>query len=92
MKIEPRPRPEWEEVVGPVVGRIDQLQKDRLSKGEMTAYDEFLGDRLKAVIAKSNSYEQALHAERAEFLEICNKALSQARLRHMIEQKTPLRN
>ena len=90
--VEPRPRPEWSSVAGPVAGRIDQMQKERMARGEMTAYDEVLGDRLKVIFAKTDSYASAVERERTEFLDVCKRALSQARLRHMVEQKTPLRN
>jgi 3-hydroxyacyl-CoA dehydrogenase len=85
-------RPEWKDVVGPTVGMIDRLQKEKMAKGDLTEYDEVIGDRLKAIFAKTNSYENALRMERSEFLDLCQRNLSQVRLRHMIEHKTALRN
>ncbi len=92
LQVEVTARPEWKDVVGPTVGMIDRLQKEKMAKGELTEYDEVIGDRLKAIFAKTNSYENALRMERSEFLDLCQRNLSQVRLRHMIEHKVPLRN
>jgi hypothetical protein len=92
LKVTVSQRPEWKDVVGPTVGMIDRLQKEKMAKGDLTEYDEVIGDRLKAIFAKTNSYENALRMERSEFLDLCQRNLSQVRLRHMIEHKTALRN
>jgi len=88
----PLQRPEWATVEGPLVGMIDRGQQEAMARGTLTGYDESIGDKIKSVFAKVNGYEAALERERAEFLDLTRKALSQARLRHMVENKKPLRN
>mgnify|MGYP005836075543 CR=1 FL=1 len=88
----PRPLPAWKVVDGPVAGMIDRLQNEERQKGDFSDHDEFIGDRIKTIVAKSSSVEDALAREREAFLELCTKALSIARMRHMIETGKPLRN
>jgi 3-hydroxyacyl-CoA dehydrogenase len=85
-------RPAWRAVEGPLVGMIDRRQNELAAQGVLSRYDEFIGDRIKAVIAKTTSYENARTAERAEFIELCRNRYTEARIRHMLEQRTPLRN
>lgn len=92
LETKPRPLPEWSEIVGPLTGMIDRAQQELKSRGELTDYDETIGDKIKAVIAKSTSWDDALTRERSEFEELLRYALTQARIRHMLETGKPLRN
>ena len=55
-------------------------------------YDEIIGGKLKQIIARSSSYEDALQRERAEFVDLCGRALTHARIKHMLDTGKPLRN
>jgi 3-hydroxyacyl-CoA dehydrogenase len=91
-QIEPRPLPQWIPPIGPVVGMIDRAQEEMKGRGLMTDYDEVIGDRIKSVFSKSSSTEEALVKEREAFLDLCGRALTHARIRHMLETNKPLRN
>ena len=58
----------------------------------LTNYDITIGDKLKGIFAKTGTYAEAVTRERNEFLDLCTRAFTQARIRHMLEHKTPLRN
>ena len=88
----PLERPFWSSVEGPLTGMIDRAQEQAVARGTLTAYDETIGDKIKTIFAKVSTYEEALSRERSNFIELTRKALSQARLRHMVENKKPLRN
>jgi 3-hydroxyacyl-CoA dehydrogenase len=88
----PLPMPEWKQVDGPVVGMIDQLQNEAKAKGQMSEYDEVIGDKIKSVFAKTDSFDEALDRERMEFLDLCRRSLTHARIKHMLETNKPLRN
>jgi len=90
--IEPRPHLAWKSLLGPTGGMIEQLLAQAKRQGQITDYDEKIGDKVKQVYAKPANYGLAIARERQEFLDLCTKALTQARIRHMVEQKTPLRN
>lgn len=92
LEAEPAALPEWKTVEGPLSGMIDRLQQEAKAKGELTDYDETIGDKIKAIFTKSTSTEDALRREREEFAELLRKAPSQARVRHMLETGKPLRN
>lgn len=92
MSASPLMRPEWKPVGGPITGMIDKGIADGRSAGRLTEYDETIGQKVKSVFAKAKTYEEALDRERIEFTELCFKALSQARIRHMLENGRPLRN
>lgn len=85
-------RPEWKTPDGPLGGIIDRGQSELKASGKFSDYDEVLADRIKTIFAKSTGYADALVRERQEFLDLCGRALSQARLRHMVETNRPLRN
>lgn len=91
-RIQPTPQPTWLSVEGPVVGMIDRQQEQVRQKGEASEHDAFIGDRVKAVFAKTSSFDEALVKEREEFVVLCQHALSVARIRHMVETNKPLRN
>ena len=90
--VEPVTRPNWNPLVGPVAGKIEQGLGQAKRLGHLSDYDEKIGERIKHVMTKAPTYEAALSRERHEFLDLCTKALTQARIRHMIQHKTPLRN
>jgi hypothetical protein len=71
---------------------IDRAQQERKAAGTMTNYDEVIGDQVKKVMAKSTSYGDALVRERECFLDLAKRNFTQLRIRHMLEQKTALRN
>lgn len=84
--------PHWLTLEGPVGGMIDRLQDEAKAKGELTDYDTVIGDNIKAVFVRSTSYEDALAKEREEFIDLCSRPLTLARIRHMLENGKPLRN
>jgi 3-hydroxyacyl-CoA dehydrogenase len=92
LNVEPYDWPEWRLPDGPIVGMIDRDQMELAAKGELTQYDETIGDHVKSVIAKSASLDEALDRERELFLGLCREGLTQARIRHMLENGKPLRN
>jgi 3-hydroxyacyl-CoA dehydrogenase len=92
LQAHPVARPIWTQPEGPISGMINRLQDEAKRRGEMSDHDELIGDKIRAVFAKSPSYEDALAKERTGFLDLCAKALSQARIRHMLESGKPLRN
>jgi 3-hydroxyacyl-CoA dehydrogenase len=86
------PRPAWTASVGPLIGMIDREFETRRAKGLFSEYDEIVGGKIRQIVARSISYEDALVRERTEFVDLCGRALTQARIRHMLENKKPLRN
>ncbi|MCW5942107.1 MAG: 3-hydroxyacyl-CoA dehydrogenase/enoyl-CoA hydratase family protein [Fimbriimonadaceae bacterium] len=92
VSVGPNLEPAYALVPPMVVGMIDRGQEKHRQAGDMSEHDEHIGDRIKAVLVKSTSFATALEAERAEFLSLCGRALSVARVRHMVETGKPLRN
>lgn len=92
METMPREPVPWREVEGPVGGMIDRMQDELKAKGEMSDYDETIGDKIKAVLVRAKNPDEALDMERFEFKELLHHALTQARIRHMLEHGKPLRN
>ncbi len=84
--------PEWRNPEGPLAGMIDRLQQEAKARGDLTAHDEVIGDKVKSVFAKSDSFENALERERQGFLELLHYGLTIARIRHMLETGKPMRN
>ncbi|MEA2552409.1 MAG: 3-hydroxyacyl-CoA dehydrogenase [Fimbriimonadaceae bacterium] len=84
--------PAWKQMEGPVGGIIDRLLDDGKSRGTLTDYDRVIGDKVKCVFVKPTSYEEALVRERQEFVDLCGRPLTLARIRHMLENGKPLRN
>jgi 3-hydroxyacyl-CoA dehydrogenase len=85
-------RPEWKPIEGPLQGMIDRLIATGRSTGKLTEYDEVIGQKIKNVFAKAINYDEACDRERMEFAELCFRALSQARIKHMLDNRKPLRN
>ena len=77
---------------GPLVGIIDRGLADRRARGGLTDHDVAVGQRIRQVIARTATYEECIDRERSETLDMGGKALTLARLRHMIEVGKPLRN
>lgn len=92
LRAQPYDLPEWKAVEGPVGGMIDRLQDAAKNRGALTDYDETIGDKIKAVFTRPNSYEDALAKEREEFIDLCGRPLTLARIRHMLDNGKPLRN
>jgi len=92
LKASPVVRPEWKPVEGPLPGMIDRLLATGRSAGKLSEYDEVIGGKIKTVFAKAITYEEACERERIEFAELCFRALSQARIKHMLDNSRPLRN
>ena len=94
LALEAKPRPEepLQMMAGPTAGMVDDLLAQRRSRGDLTEYDEQIGLRIKTVFSKSTSFEDALERERQVFLDLCGRALTLARIRHMLETGKPLRN
>lgn len=85
-------RPDWHTPEGPLSGMIDREIEEGRKQGMFSDHDKSIGDKFRVVLAKAQSYEDALRLERVEFLDLCHKALSHARIRHMVENNKPLRN
>jgi 3-hydroxyacyl-CoA dehydrogenase len=92
LAIEPAPMPTWLRPEGPLAGMIDRLLAESKAKGESTEHDFSIGQAVKTVFAKSVTLEDALAKERSEFIELCKKALTVTRIRHMLESGKPLKN
>ncbi len=88
----PIPERTWSEVGGPVSGMIDQMLDQLQASGEITDHDHYIGDQVKAVLAKATSFEDALDKERECFERLLEEGLTLARIRHMLETGKPLRN
>jgi 3-hydroxyacyl-CoA dehydrogenase len=71
---------------------IDQMLAGLHGREDMSEYDETIGAKLRQIVARSTSYEDALSRERSEFLDLCGRSFTQARIRHMVETGKPLRN
>ncbi|MCH7903930.1 MAG: enoyl-CoA hydratase/isomerase family protein [Armatimonadetes bacterium] len=92
LEAEPRKEQEWSAVLGPLSGMIESAQAQLLKSGELSAHDRLISDKIKAVLAKSTSFDDALEKERTGFISLLAEGLSQTRIRHMIETGKPLRN
>lgn len=85
-------RPYWHTPEGPLSGMIDREIAEGQRQGQFTEHDRVISDKIRSVFAKGQSYEDALRLERVEFVDLSRRALSQARVRHMLETGKPLRN
>ncbi|GEM_PF-2160746 len=91
-EVPPFVRPSLPPVEGPLVGIIDRGLADRRQRGGLTDHDVAVGHRIRQVVARTTTYEECLERERLETVELGTKALTQARMRHMVETGRPLRN
>lgn len=85
-------RPNWHTPEGPIGGMIDRELEEGRRQGLFSDHDKLIGDKIKIIFAKALSYEDALRHERSEFEDLCKKALTHARIKHMLENGKPLRN
>lgn len=92
LSVKPASRPAWAVFEGPLNGQIDRELEEMHRRGELSDYDKTIADRIRFVFAKATSYEHALELERKEFLDLCAKALTHARIQHMLSTNKPLRN
>lgn len=89
---EPRPLAPFAPVEGPLVGLIDRGLADRRQRGGLTDYDVTVGQRIRQVLARTATLDECLDLERRESLELGAKALTQARIRHILDTGKALRN
>lgn len=82
----------WKPTEGPLAGMIDRACLQAKSRGEFTDYDEVVSSKIKQVFVKPDTFEDALIWERKEFVDLCGRALTQARIKHMLDTGKPLRN
>ena len=85
-------RPEWTATSGPLVGMIDGSIAKLRASGAFTEHDELIAGKVRQIMARSTSYEDALERERAEFLNLCGRNMTQSRIKHMVETHKLLRN
>ncbi len=88
----PWSKPAFQRPEGPITGMIDRAQDEACKRQGLSDYDRQIGEAIKAVFSKTATYDDALDVERREFIALCAKALTQARIRHMLEHGKPLRN
>ena len=90
--VEPAAKTNWDMLGGPLAGVIDRRKDESKARLGLTAHDEVICEKVKLVFARSANYAEALSHERRGFLDLCAKALTQARMRHLVTHGTPLRN
>lgn len=86
------PRPEWKPVEGPLPGMIERAITEAHRTNRLSEYDLTISAAIRAIFAKTDQYAEGLLKERTSFIDLCGRALTRARLQHMIEKKKPLRN
>lgn len=89
---QPWTRPAFQRPDGPIAGMIDRAQEEATKRLALTDHDNVIGDKIKAVFAKSQGYDDALDLERREFVDLCGRALTHTRIRHMLETNRTVRN
>jgi len=92
LAVEPTGIIQVQPVAGPLSGMIDRGLESLGTKGDFSKHDALIGQKLKVILAKAQNYEDCLAKERSEFLDLCAKALTVARISHMLENGKPLRN
>lgn len=92
LSVSAAPEKPWALPQGPLPGMLDRAQDELRARSGLSAHDELIGDKIKAVFTRPASFEDALAREREVFLELCQKALTHARIRHMLDTGKPLRN
>lgn len=92
LEAEPKPEEPLVHLPGPLGGMIDDMLAHRLRSGEITEYDEQIGLKIKTVFVKSTSFDDGCERERQMFLDLCGRALTLLRIKHMLENGKPLRN
>lgn len=71
---------------------IDRSLDMAQSRGNLTEYDVSIGHKIKQIYARSKDYSDAILRERQEFIDLCGKSFTEARIRHMIESGKALKN
>ncbi|MEZ0325747.1 MAG: 3-hydroxyacyl-CoA dehydrogenase family protein, partial [Fimbriimonas sp.] len=92
LRAQPTQRPLWSREPMPLIGMIDRELDQAVARNEMSEFDLTLGHKIKQVFVKPTSYEDAVLRERIEFLDLCTKSFTHARIKHMLETGKPLRN
>lgn len=92
VKVEPFYRPRWQVPVGPITGMIDQMLQEMRAKDQITDHGVLIGEKIKFILAKAQSFENACELERSLFVDLCRNALTHARIRHMMDTGKPLSN
>lgn len=85
-------RPAWTANLGPLVGMIDREIDLAVGRGEFSDYDATIGHKIKQIYARATGYEESLAKERVEFIDLSGRALTLARIKHMLEFGKPMRN
>ncbi|AIE87627.1 3-hydroxyacyl-CoA dehydrogenase/enoyl-CoA hydratase family protein [Fimbriimonas ginsengisoli] len=88
----PVARPAWATMVGPLVGMIDRELDQAGARGDLTEFDLTLGHKIKQIFARSDTYGESLAKERVEFIDLCGRALTHQRIRHMLDNGKPVKN
>lgn len=89
---EPAKRPDYEVMEGPLNGMIDRGLASLKQSGDLTDYDCSIGDKIKAIFAKSTGYDDSLSRERTDFVDLCRNNFTQTRIRYMLETGKPFKN
>jgi 3-hydroxyacyl-CoA dehydrogenase len=92
LEVEPQIRLTWHVPVGPVTGMVDQMLKEQHAKGNLTEHGMHIGEKIKFILTRATSFENACELERNLFVELCRNALTHARIKHMMETGKPLPN
>ncbi|HEY0867708.1 MAG TPA: 3-hydroxyacyl-CoA dehydrogenase NAD-binding domain-containing protein [Fimbriimonas sp.] len=85
-------RPAWARSDAPLVGMLDRQFDQAYARGRLTEYDHIIAEHMKNVIGRATSYEDSLIRERHEFIALCRRPFTHARIKHMLETGKPLRN
>lgn len=92
LKVEPDTPRSWLTLDGPLAGMMDRRRDELKPRWGFTAHDLLLAEKIKQVFARATSLDDALSHERRGFIELCGKALTQARMRHLVVHGKPIRN
>lgn len=90
--VKPTPLPAWKPISGPLMAMVNDDVSAKLKSGVLSPYDEVIGEHLKLMMMKSESYEESVAQERERFLILCKRPETRARIAHMLETGKPLRN
>jgi CO/xanthine dehydrogenase Mo-binding subunit len=88
----PKNEEEWTKSVGPVGGMIEQCFGDLQKAGEMTEHDHQIGQHIRHIFVKADTFEEALEKERAAFPALLANGLTVSRIKHMIDTGKTLKN